>query len=57
MTKKVMKTKGFPNNTKTKTNYEKTGSNLNPNVKHEMSKTSSKNIYILDLVYENIYKK
>jgi hypothetical protein len=22
-----------------------------------MSKTSSKNIYILDLVYENIYKK
>jgi hypothetical protein len=32
---KVMKTKGFPKYTKTKTNYKKIGLNLNPNTKHE----------------------
>ncbi len=38
MATKVMKTKGFPKYTKTKTNYEKKGLNLNPNIKHENQK-------------------
>jgi hypothetical protein len=38
MATKVMKTKGFPKYSKTKTNYEKKGLNLNPNIKHENQK-------------------